>query len=415
MNEFPARLFVGVDWATREHQACVLDPDGSVLEEHRIRHGGEALAAFCDRLFEISEGEPSSVHVAIEVPHGPVVETMLERGFTVHAINPKQLDRFRDRFTVAGAKDDRRDALVLASSLRTDAQCYRRLELQEPFLIELREWSRMREELQVERVRFSNRMREQLRRYYPQLLELTSDVGSSWFLELWQRVPTPQRARRVRKATIAAILRRHRIRKVNAARVLETLHQKPLCVAPGTTEAAVAHVRLLRDRLLMVNEQLRACDQRLDELLGECPQTDEIGGAEGQEREQRDVDILRTLPGVGRIVLATLLAEAWQPLCSRDYQALRALSGVAPVTRQSGKSKSVSRRRACHRRLVEACYHWARVASQREPGSSRHYRKMRERGLGHARALRGVADRLLAMACAMLRAGKPYDPSLRTA
>jgi Transposase len=62
-----------------------------------------------------------AIAVAIAVPHDPVVEALLERGFWVHAINPKQLDRFRDRFTVAGAKDDRRDARVLANSLRTAA------------------------------------------------------------------------------------------------------------------------------------------------------------------------------------------------------------------------------------------------------------------------------------------------------
>jgi len=48
--------------------------------------------------------------VAIEVPHGPVVDALIDRGFVVYAINPKQLDRLRDRFSVAGAKDDRRDA-----------------------------------------------------------------------------------------------------------------------------------------------------------------------------------------------------------------------------------------------------------------------------------------------------------------
>ncbi len=44
---------------------------------------------------------PCQIHIAIEEPHGPVVETLLERGIHVYAINPKQLDRFRDRYTLA--------------------------------------------------------------------------------------------------------------------------------------------------------------------------------------------------------------------------------------------------------------------------------------------------------------------------
>ena len=96
---------------------------------------------------------------------GPVVEALLERGFCVYGINPKQLDRFRDRFTVAGAKDDRRDAHVLADSLRTDRHAFRRLSNDEPVIVQLREWSRMADELQQERARLASRMREQLWRY----------------------------------------------------------------------------------------------------------------------------------------------------------------------------------------------------------------------------------------------------------
>ena len=102
---------------------------------------------------------------------GPVVESLMERGFAVHSINPKQLDRFRDRFSPAGAKDDRRDARVLASALRTDPHCLRRLEPTDPAIIELREWSRLDEDLTRERVRLANRMRQQLWRYYPQFLD----------------------------------------------------------------------------------------------------------------------------------------------------------------------------------------------------------------------------------------------------
>lgn len=143
--------------------------------------------------------DPTVLHVALEVPHGAVVETMLERGMVVHSINPKQLDRFRDRFTVAGAKDDRRDAHVLADSLRTDRPCFRPLKVDHPTAIELREWSRIAEDLQDERVRLGNRLRQQLLRYYPQILELADNIAKDWFLGLWSLVPTPKDAARARE------------------------------------------------------------------------------------------------------------------------------------------------------------------------------------------------------------------------
>ena len=120
--------------------------------------------------------------------------------------------------------------------------------------------------------------------------------------------------------------------------------------------------------------------------------------------------ILRSLPGVGRTGLATLLVEASEPLRRRDYQVLRVLSGVAPVTRRSGKARLVTRRMACNERLREAVYHWARVAMQTDPESKRRYAALRQRGHSHGRALRTLGDRLLATACAMLRSQTLYDP-----
>jgi transposase len=402
------RWYVGIDWASEEHQVCLLDADGEVLGERVVAHSGDGLAELCSWLGELTGSESSRIHVSIEVPHGAVVETLLERGFVVHAINPKQLDRFRDRFTVAGAKDDRRDARVLADSLRTDARCFRQLRVDEPLVIELREMSRMAEDLKQEQVRFGHRVRQQLRRYYPQMLEIEADVSANWFLDLWELVPTPEKARRVRESSIARVLRKNRIRKTDAASVRAALQQTPLRVAPGTTEAATTHIQALVERMRLGNKQLRDCYRTIDKLCTQLSASQET--TPGQKREQRDVQILSSLPGVGRIVLATLLAEASQPLQARDYHAIRSLSGTAPVTRQSGKRTMVVMRKACHHRLRNALYHWARVAVQRDARSRQRYSALRERGHSHGRALRSVADRLLAVACAMLRAQTEYDP-----
>ena len=96
----------------------------------------------------------------------------------------------------------------------------------------------------------------------------------------------------------------------------------------------------------------------------------------------------------------------------RDYDALRCLCGVAPVTRPSGKSLLVTQRQSAHDRLRDAVYHWARIAAQRDPVSHEKYRSLRARGHGHARALRSVADRLLNVACAMLRDGTHLGAAL---
>src|SRR5690606_5486675 len=112
-------IYAGIDWATRAHEVAVIDEHGDGIAARSVANSGAGLAELVDWLTDLA-GEPGKVQVAIEVPHGAVVETLLERGIAVFACNPKQLDRFRDRFSVPGAKDDSLDALVLANSLRTD-------------------------------------------------------------------------------------------------------------------------------------------------------------------------------------------------------------------------------------------------------------------------------------------------------
>jgi len=253
--------FVGIDWATQSHCVCLLDAEGRRVGQREFAHGGAGLAELCDWLLEKTQAAPGQIAVAIETPHGPVVEVLLEHGFVVFAINPKQLDRFRDRFTVAGAKDDRRDAHVLGNSLRTDRAAFRQLAADNPVMIELREWSRMADELKQERTRLANRLRQQLWRYYPQAAKLTDDVADDWFLALWQKVPTPDSAAKASEKTIARVLTAHRIRRLDAATVLKTLRETPLFVAPGTTQAACAHIRSLAARLHLVNQQIKQAQQ----------------------------------------------------------------------------------------------------------------------------------------------------------
>ena len=413
MMDKERRWFVGIDWASHEHVVSLYDEAGKKLGQRKFPHGGTGLSDMIAWLRKASGGKPGDIHVAIETPHGPIVENLLERGFNVYSINPKQLDRFRDRFTVSGAKDDSRDADVLADSLRTDMRAFRKLSVADPLIVELREWSRIDEELKVEHGRLANRFRQQLWRYYPQMLELTDDVGANWFLDLFQAVPTPEKAANVREKTIARILKNHRIRRFDAAHVLSELRKPALIVAPGTIEAATARIRGLIERMRMINNQLKDAGQQLDRLCQKlsAPVAEEGNTAPGQKTEQRDAAILDSLPGVARTVLATLLAEASDTLQRRDYHALRALCGSAPVTRQSGKSCVVVRRYACNQRLRNATYYWAQSAVRFDGTSRAKYEALRAKGHGHARALRSVIDRLLKVACAMLNSGTLFDPA----
>jgi transposase len=402
----PFRFFVGIDLGSASHQVCVLDSSGQTLGERTVAHAGADVAALLDWLATLT-ADPQSTAVAAEMPHGAMVEAFLERGYAVFAINPKQLDRFRDRFSMAGAKDDRRDAFVAAQALRSDRYAFRPLVLGDPRVLRLRELGRAEESLQQDLRRAANQLWQLLQRYFPGLLSLVPAADEPWLWDLLQSAPLPEKAAHLRLTTLERLLKKHRIRRFSAQQLAELLAQPRLPMAPGAAAAIAEQVLLLLPRLRLLQQQHAQLGRRIEQLL------EQLSGDESFT-EHRDVQILRSVPGVGRIFTATVLAEAAGPLAQRDYRVFRALAGVAPVTQQSGKTKLVSLRRACHPRLRHAVYHSAARYAQDDPRGHLHYLRLRARGCSHARAVRGVADRFLALIFALLTHGQLYDPSRRT-
>jgi hypothetical protein len=404
------RYFVGIDWAMEQHQACLVDPGGGVIAQRQVKHTSDALHAFFDELAKLTDGQPQEIAVGIETPRGALVESLVERGFHVFAINPKQLDRFRDRHNVAGAKDDPLDAYVIGDSLRTDLSLFRRVSIDDPLIIRIRELSRVSDDLRGELRRLTNQLREQVYRLLPQLLTLSPAADEPWLWDLLELVCSAADPARIRPTQVARVMRNNRIRRLDADAVLAQLRVQAPWTAPGTQHAVRAHIALLLPRLRVTLQQDRDCDKQiqllLEDLAVQAPAQSEI-------REHRDVSILQSLPGAGMNVVATMLAEASQPLADRNYHALRSRAGIAPVTKSSGKRSKhkavVHMRYACNGRLRNACFFWAKSAITQDEAAKAHYAALRQRGHNFARALRSVADRLLRIMMAMLEGGTLYD------
>jgi transposase len=409
MDERAYRVFIGIDCGNACHQVWATDPDGRVVGERQVPHRGEALVSLADWLTSLAHGDAAAAAVAVESPHGPVVDTLLDRGCSVFAINPKQVDRFRDRFSPAGAKDDRRDAQVLSSALRTDRHAFRALDLGSPLIRQVREASRQDGELQEDFRRLANRLRDHLLRVWPEILALAPAADEPWLWTLLELAPTPTAGQDVGPGRVRQLLREHRIRRISADAVVATLRTPSVYVAPGVREGVGPRVADVIAQLRVVWAQRRTAERRLEAALQAL--ADEAP-SEGS-REHRDVAILQSLPGIGTRIAATMLAEAAHALRDRDYHALRVLGGVAPVTKRSGKSCVVRMRYSCSGRLRVALRAWAMGAIQRDARSRTHYDRLRQMGHGHERALRGVVDRLIPVLMAMLRDGTLYDHTAR--
>lgn len=239
-------------------------------------------------------------------------------------------------------------------------------------------------------------------------LTLSPAANEPWLWRLLAGAPHPEAWRLLGKRRVATALQAHRIRRLTADAVLEALRQPNLTVASGVADAVATRIAALVPQLQLVADQRSRTERQMDALLEQLA----AEPAEGEPRQHRDAQILRSLPGVGRMVSATMLVDATAPLRARDYSRLRAAAGAAPVTKRSGKRlRLVQMRYACNPRLRQALYHWARTSIQHDPGARRYYEQLRARGHQYARALRSVADRWLRILIAMLRADTLYEPA----
>jgi len=401
--------FMGIDWGSEAHAVCLLDPTGQIRGTRTVAHTAGAVHEALSWVREQTGAEPAAIAVGIETPRGALVDTLIEQGFPVFALNPKQLDRFRDRFTAAGAKDDDRDAHVLADALRTDRRAFHRVRPDDPLIIQLREVTRLREDLQEDEQRLANRLRDQLYRVHAAWLTISPAADEPWLWAILAQTPDPTRWARLSQRRLAAALRAHRIRRVTPEAIRAALQEPRLTVAPGVTDAVATRIAAVVPQLQLVGGQRVAAERRIEGLLEQLASRET---ADPEPREHRDVEILQSLPGVGRMVTATMLTEATGPLAERNYATLRAFAGAAPVTKRSGKrARFVHMRYACKPRLRQALYHWARISIQHDDAARRYYDGLRTRGHGHPRALRSVADRWLRILVAMLKTRTVYDAS----
>jgi len=395
---------VGIDWGSESHQVCRIDRE----EEPRQRsfpHTGEGLRALVDFVLEGEIG-PEQIAVAIEVNHGAVVEALLAKGLRIHSINPKLLDRLRDRFSLAGAKDDRRDAFVLASCVESDAHAFRKIEPGNEENSRLRAATRLREELKSERRANTNRLWNELRDCRPELLPLCPAADEPWLWALIEKAPSPSEGAKLTRASIGAVLKRHRIRRLTSEEVQGALRRDILSLRSAYIESHAARVLVLVARLKLAQDQIVKVERQISTALAERVKAEE-------KTERRDLTILLSLPGFGSLTVATALGESGDAFDRRDYNALRSLSGAAPITKQSGGTRCVVMRQVCQPRLRAALHLAALRASRIDPKLGDLFLRARARGQSVGRAVRNIVDRLLFLAVQLLKKNQLYDIQLR--
>lgn len=391
-------LFVGDDWVEDHHDVELMDQAGRRLARARLPEGVTGVSGLHTMIGEHLGEDPelSEVAVGIETDRGPWVAALVAAGYTVFAVNPLQVARYRERHSVSGAKSDPADAKTLADMVRTDSHRLRPVAGDTAEGQAVKVVSRAHKTLIWERTRHTQRLRHALRDYFPAALEAFEDLDAADTLELLGKAPDPASAARLTITQIAAALRRARRRNVaeRAARIQAVLRAQhlgqpePVTLAyAATTQAAVAVLRAL-------DEQVKTLERQVDAHFGQHP----------------DAEIVLSQPGLGPLLGARVLAEFGDdPDRYANAKSRKNYAGTSPITRASGRKKVVAARYVHNDRLIDALMAQAFAALSASPGARAYYDHQRRRGAEHNAALRQLANRLVGILHGSLKTRTRYD------
>ena len=389
---------VGIDWADTEHVYCLMDESGTTLATGTIDHTAEGLERFM--VFVRARVQTSrDVLVALETSQGPLVGALLDQQFTVYAINPKAVDRHRERFRVAGAKSDLRDAWVLATLLRTDRAQYRPLLPDSEIAQELRALTRDRAELVRTRTMLSNQLTACLKAYFPEFLTLVADPDRPVALALLRTYPTRAALQAVSAVKLEAFLRRHHCphSRDRAAEIHARMQARGFHIAPPFVRAKARLAATLASQLQTLAEHLDAYDREIQRVL----------------RLHPDGELYDSLPGAAALLAARMVGELGDNRDRyREASSAQCEAGTAPVTRKSGTIRTVHVRRACIHPLRETLWQFAFVSMGHCEWAKVYYDRARLRGKKHAEAVRMLGNVWLRIIIAMRRDRRSYDEAL---
>jgi len=215
-------------------------------------------------------------------------------------------------------------------------------------------------------------------------------------LELLAKAPTPATAAKLTIAQISAALKKARRRDIpaKAAAIQQTLRGEHLGQADVVATAYAATVRSTVAVLQVLNTEIKTLEGEVEAHFGQHP----------------DAEVYLSQPGIGAVLGARVLAE-FGDAAGRyaDARSRKNYAGTAPITRQSGKVKTVHARFVHNDRLVDALHVQAGAAILHDTAVRAYYDELRTRGLGHNAALRQIGNRLVGILHGCLKTNTHYN------
>jgi transposase len=386
--------YVAIDWADQQHCWRLADAEATHRDHGDLRNTPEAIDTWVAGL--LARFPEGSVAVCLEQSRGGLVFQLGKyQRLVLFPVHPATIASFRQAFFPSGAKGDPGDTALLLELLLHHRHHLRRLDPDTPETRLLGRLIELRRRLVDERTRQSNRLTAWLKMYFPQPLDWIDNIDAPLGCDFLQRWPTLQQLQRAKPETVERFFREHNSR--SETRIQERIQ------AIGSAVAAVHDTALLEagaaatDALVTLLKALNATIGALDQRIAALP-------------KHPEADLFAGLPGAGPVLLPRLIV-AFGTRRERFQSAseLAAFSGIAPVTKQSGKSKSVQFRRACPAFLRQTFHEFAAHSVAKSTWARQFYDRQRQRGKRHHAAVRSLAFKWVRILFRCWKDRTPYD------
>lgn len=385
------RYHLGVDWADEVHEVYVTNEAGKKVAQMKVEQVPEGMAEF-GRWLDEKRAEGIELWAAIEKPEGRIVDFLLDHGAVVYPVNPKALDRARDRFRMSRSKSDPFDAWVLAEFLRTDHVHLRPLVPNSEKAQELKIMTRDHQRLVRHKTRLLNQLRATLKEYYPRPVELFEDLDTQMALDFLRQYPTPKA---ISRKSWQRFCGEHHLSEVRSAKLWERVKKPQLPIPEHVVRAKARLVRVLVEQLGAAVKVVEEYQAEVERFFASMP----------------PAKLVEKLPG-GKS--GTTVPAVWAELGDakgrwESFKHLQGEAGTVPVTKRSGKSQVVQFRYACNKHLRRVVYWLAFISLRQSEWAGAYYRSQRSRGHSHHRALRALGAKWLKIIFVMWRDHVPYD------
>jgi transposase len=355
-HHFDCAAFVGLDWGDEEHAFYVLPADGGPAWHGELKQEPEAIAAWVAQLRQ-RFGE-RRLAVCLEQTRGALIFALMQYEFLLLCpINPAQLAAYRRALSPSGAKSDPADAELAARFLHDHGDQVRVWRPDDEISRGLRMLSEQRRDWVEQRVALENQLRQRLKETYPLALRLfPGDLHAEKCLAFLAKFPTLKELQRASPKQLTQWLPKPRRRADDppAEKVCREQVRAIRQALPLTKDRAVLdHARLVIGHVVAqiqtLNRAVAECDDKIATLFAKHP----------------DREVFASFPGAGT-ALAPRLAAAFGSDREKFQRAqdIQQISGIAPVTRSSGKTTVVQIRWACPKFLRQTFHEFARCSTK---------------------------------------------------